>query len=200
MVYAFHCCAHIENINDVFNTIYEILDDNGTFIMEVGYFYDVFKTNTFDTIYHEHIDYHTCKAIQTFSLKHKLLLFNVRENNIQGGSIQFFFSKNTSTNVDNSVIHAIHKEETIQLHNINILNSFKTNVIRCGRDINYILNSLTSYGKIIAGYGASAKSTTFLHQFKISNNLGLTRIKASGSYCIITFTVSLIPLLLPSTQ
>ena len=171
MVYAFHCCAHIENINDVFNTIYEILDDNGTFIMEVGYFYDVFKTNTFDTIYHEHIDYHTCKAIQRFSLKHNLLLFKIRENNIQGGSIQFFFSKNTFTNIDTSVINAIHKEETIQLHNINILNSFKTNVIRCGRDINYILNSLTSYGKTIAGYGASAKSTTFLHQFKISNNL-----------------------------
>jgi methylation protein EvaC len=99
------------------------------------------------------------------------LLFNVRENNIQGGSIQFFFSKNTFTNIDTSVINAIHKEESIQLHNINMLNSFKTNVIRCGRDINYILNSLTSYGKIIAGYGASAKSTTFLHQFKISNNL-----------------------------
>ena len=33
------------------------------------------------------------------------------------------------------------------------------------------MNSLVTYGKKIAGYGASAKSTTFLHQFKLSNKL-----------------------------
>lgn len=164
LIYAFHCCAHIENIQDVFETIYEILDDDGSFIMEVGYFYEIFKNNSFDTIYHEHIDYHTCKAIQKFS---KLFLYKVKETTIQGGSIQFFFSKNIR-NIDESVYNTIKKEETIQLHNINILNQFKTNVIRCGHDINFLIDSLVKNGKKIAGYGASAKSTTFLHQFKLS--------------------------------
>jgi hypothetical protein len=47
LIFAFHCCAHIENIQDVFQTVYQLLDDSGTFIMEVGYFYEVFKNNLF---------------------------------------------------------------------------------------------------------------------------------------------------------
>ena len=164
LIYAFHCCAHIENIQDVFNTIYDILEDDGSFIMEVGYFYEIFKNKSFDTIYHEHIDYHTCKAIQNFS---KLFLYKVKETSIQGGSIQFFFSKNIR-NVDESVYNTIKKEEVIQLHNIDTLNKFKINVLRCGKDINYLIDSLVRNGKKIAGYGVSAKSTTFLHQFKLS--------------------------------
>jgi hypothetical protein len=77
---------------NLFNTIYNLLDNNGIFVMEVGYFYEVFKNNCFDTIYHEHIDYHTCYSIQKFGLINNLVLFNVKTNNIQGGSIQFFFS------------------------------------------------------------------------------------------------------------
>ena len=136
--------------------------------MEVGYFYDIFKNNSFDTIYHEHIDYHTCTAIQQFSAKNKLLLYNIRETQIQGGSIQFFFSKNMLEIIDNSVSKTLKKESEIGLHKLDILNTFKLNVLKCGKDINYILNSLVTYGKKIAGYGASAKSTTFLHQFKLS--------------------------------
>ena len=171
LIYAFHCCAHIEDIQDVFSTVYKLLDKNGTFIMEVGYFYDIFKNNSFDTIYHEHIDYHTCTAIQQFSAKHKLLLYNIRETQIQGGSIQFFFSKNMLETIDNSVNETLEKENAIGLHKLDVLNTFKLNVLKCGKDINYILNSLVTCGKKIAGYGASAKSTTFLHQFKLSRDL-----------------------------
>jgi hypothetical protein len=73
--------------------------------------------------------------------------------------------------IEDSVMNTLIKEEEIQLHSLDILNKFKINVLRCGKDINYILNCLVSYGKKIAGYGASAKSTTFLHQFKLSNKL-----------------------------
>jgi dTDP-4-dehydrorhamnose reductase len=171
LIYAFHCCAHIEDIQDVFKSAYELLDENGTFIIEVGYFYEIFKNNSFDTIYHEHIDYHTCTAIQDFSLKHKLLLYKVRETTIQGGSIQFFFTKNLLASKEDSVYETLKKESTIGLHSLNVLNTFKLNVLKCGKDINCILNSLIHSGKKIAGYGASAKSTTFLHQFKLTRNI-----------------------------
>jgi dTDP-4-dehydrorhamnose reductase len=61
LIYGFHCCAHIENLQDIFYTVYNLLRDDGIFIIEVGYFYEVYKQYLFDTIYHEHIDYHTCK-------------------------------------------------------------------------------------------------------------------------------------------
>ena len=169
LIYAFHCCAHIEDIQDLFTTIFHILNDNGIFIMEVGYFYDVFKNNCFDTIYHEHIDYHTTKAIQIFALKNGLTLFNVKNNDIQGGSIQFFFSKNKDIIIKDSVYKSIQLENQIKLHDYTNLSNWKINIIKCGIDINLILNGLNSYGKKIIGYGASAKSTTFLYQYKLTN-------------------------------
>lgn len=171
LIYSFHCCAHIENIQDVFETIYKLLDENGTFVMEVGYFYKVFINNFFDTIYHEHIDYHTCTAIQNFASQNNLLLYKVQENNIQGGSIQFLFSKNKQFLIDDSVFKTIEKEKQISLHNYEILNVWKNKILLCGNDINHILNSFISFGKKIAGYGASAKSTTFLYQYKLSNKI-----------------------------
>ena len=170
LIYAFHCCAHIEDIQDVFNAIYNLLDDDGTFVMEVGYFYDVFINNCFDTIYHEHIDYHTVVAMQHFALMQNLVLKNVKTNNIQGGSIQFFFCKNIhNVTIHDSVFEAVQKEEKMSLHNYIHLSKWKINILKCGNDINYILNGLKNYGKKIIGYGASAKSTTFLYQYKLSN-------------------------------
>lgn len=170
LIYAFHCCAHIENIQDIFETIYKLLDNNGSFIMEVGYFYEVFKNKLFDVIYHEHIDYHTASALQSFGLKHNLLLYKVRENNIQGGSAQFFFTKNLGMLVDESVNYTIKKENQLNLFNIDNLNCWKNIIIQNGKDINYILDALIKNNKIVVGYGAPAKLTTFMHQYKLTNS------------------------------
>jgi dTDP-4-dehydrorhamnose reductase len=169
LIYAFHCCAHIEDIQDVFQTIYKLLDQEGVFIMEVGYFYEVYRNKLFDVIYHEHIDYHTCTAIQHFGLQNNLKLYKVNQNDIQGGSIQFYFSKNNDIKIENSVIDILNKEQEYELFNINKLLKWQNPIIQSGKDINNILNSFISYGKTIVGYGASAKSTTFLHQYKLSN-------------------------------
>jgi len=173
LIYAFHCCAHIEDLDNVFDTIYKLLDDEGTFIMEVGYFYEVFKNRLFDTIYHEHIDYHTCTAIQNYASNKNLLLYKTQENSIQGGSIQFYFCKNNIYKriIDVSVCQNIEKEQQIQLFNLSNLCKWKNFIIKTGNDMNYILNSLKENGKKIAGYGASAKSTTFLYQYKLTKNL-----------------------------
>ena len=164
MIFGFHCCAHIENIQEIFKCVYELLDDDGVFIIEVGYFYEILKNSSFDVVYHEHIDYHTCKALDTFATHNGLKLYNVKETNIQGGSIQFFLSKNIGIKVNSSVEFVLAKEEQIQLHNINNLNNFQVKVERSIKDIKLVLSSLVSAGNKIAGYGASAKSTTFLHQ------------------------------------
>jgi SAM-dependent methyltransferase len=171
LIYGFHCCAHIENIQDIFYSVYNLLTNTGIFIIEVGYFYEVYKNHLFDTIYHEHIDYHTCKAMQKFCNKNNMILFDVKTNKIQSGSIQFFISKNVNTHISENVYKLIEEEDKIQLFDINNLLNWKVNIIFNSRDLNCILNSLNNQNKIIFGYGASAKSTTFIHQCKLSNKL-----------------------------
>jgi dTDP-4-dehydrorhamnose reductase len=171
LIFGFHCCAHIENINDVFKTVYEMLEEDGNFIIEVGYFYEVFKNKIFDIIYHEHVDYHTCTAIQTFGLSHNLILYNIDTNNIQSGSIQFYFSKNKLKKINENVYEQIEKEKQLGIFDFFTLKTWQNEIIQNTRDVYYILNSLVSYGKKIAGYGASAKSTTFMYECNLSHNI-----------------------------
>ena len=171
-IFGFHCCAHIENIQDVFNTVSRLLEDNGIFVMEVGYFYDVFKNKTFDTIYHEHIDYHTCFALKKYCDSNNLSLFDVKRTNIQGGSIQFFISKKeniiqNSNNVDIMITREIEEG----LFDINNLFNWFIDVNKTGECLNQILKSFKQNNKKIIGYGASAKSTTFMYQFGLSNHI-----------------------------
>ena len=58
MITANNVCAHIDNFYDFIKGVKNILKIDGVFIFEVGYFNDVYKNKTFDTIYHEHLDYH----------------------------------------------------------------------------------------------------------------------------------------------
>jgi dTDP-4-dehydrorhamnose reductase len=171
LIFAFHCCAHIENIQDVFFTVQELLTDDGIFIMEVGYFYEVYKNKLFDTIYHEHIDYHTCKAMKTFCSNNNLVLFDVKINKIQSGSIQFYISKDTNIIPNKSVNEFVDLEENIKLSDLSNLYKWNFSISSNSRDLQYILTSFINQGKTIFGYGASAKSTTFMHQFKLSNNV-----------------------------
>ena len=139
--------------------------------MEVGYFYEVYKCHLFDTIYHEHIDYHTCAAMKFFCEKNNLKLFDIKTNKIQSGSIQFYISKDKNIIVDKNVNDFIIQEQNIKLFDINNLYKWKKDILLNSRDLNYLLNSLMNEGKTIFGYGASAKSTTFTHQFNLSNNV-----------------------------
>ncbi len=168
LIYAFHCCAHIEKIAEVFETVSHLLNDQGFFIMEVGYFYEVFTQKIFDTVYHEHIDYHTVRALLPFAKSHGLQLYKVRRNQIQGGSIQFYMSKNPDIEIDRSIREHLELESSLTL---NALSDWKTSIMQTGRDLNYILSGLKSHGKRLAGFGASAKLTTFCHQYNLNKNL-----------------------------
>ena len=53
-----NACAHIDDLDTVIKGIKTLLAPDGIFSIEVGYFADVLKNIYFDTIYHEHLDYH----------------------------------------------------------------------------------------------------------------------------------------------
>ena len=94
IITANHVCAHVENLNDFFRGVKNLLKDDGIFIFEVSYRGSVLKKNTFDTIYHEHLDYHALSPISKFIKKFNLKLFDFEITEAQGGSLRVYVSKN----------------------------------------------------------------------------------------------------------
>ena len=96
--------VHVENLNDFFNGVSNILDKKGVFIFEVSYLADVIQKRTFDTIYHEHLDYHSLGPLINFVKKFKLEIFDFQLTHAQGGSIRIFVSHQNSKKVNISKI------------------------------------------------------------------------------------------------
>ena len=64
---------------------------------------------------------------------------------------------------------ALAREQEVGLSAISNLLIWRNKVVKSGFDMRILLDALVSSGKKIAGYGASAKSTTFLYQFGITH-------------------------------
>ena len=97
-----HCCAHIDDLRSVIQGVTELLAPDGIWIFEVGYLLSVFQNNLFDTIYHEHVDFHSVPPIQRVCEAFGLKLLNAEMNSIQGGSLRCFVGwPNSSPNIKN---------------------------------------------------------------------------------------------------
>ena len=169
IITANHVCAHVEDLNDFFNGVQNLLKDEGLFVFEISYRASVLKKNTFDTIYHEHLDYHALYPISKFVKKFNLNVINFKTPDAQGGSLRVYVSKNKNSKNQKSIKKQILKEKKqLNLFNVSTYKKFEKKIINCKNKLNSLIQNCINNNMSIAGYGAAAKTTTFLNYFKIS--------------------------------
>ena len=169
IITANHVCAHVEDLNDFFNGVQNLLKNEGLFVFEISYRASVLKKNTFDTIYHEHLDYHALYPISKFVKKFNLNVVNFKTPDAQGGSLRVYVSKNKNSKNQKSIKKQILKEKKqLNLFNVSTYKKFEKKIINCKNKLNSLIQNCINNNMSIAGYGAAAKTTTFLNYFKIS--------------------------------
>ncbi len=174
IITANHVCAHVENLNDFFLGVRNLLTHNGIFIFEVSYRKSVLQKNTFDTIYHEHLDYHALFPISKFLKKFKLKLINFKITDAQGGSLRVYVSRNSKFKNQKKINKQLKMEkEKFKLFYINTYKKFEKEINECKNKLHIILKEFNKKNYKIAGYGAAAKTTTLLNYFELSkkNNI-----------------------------
>jgi 2-polyprenyl-3-methyl-5-hydroxy-6-metoxy-1,4-benzoquinol methylase len=169
-----HVCAHVNDLKDFFLGVKNLLNSNGLFIFEISYRGSVLKKNTFDTIYHEHIDYHALKPLNKFAKRLGLYLYDYQLQKAQGGSLRVFLTKNKNIiNLNRKIkINNFIKKEThkSKLFNEKTYLQFENKIHAAKKKLNKILIIAKRKGLNIAGYGAAAKTTTLLNYFNIKDN------------------------------
>jgi len=172
VITANHVCAHVDDLNDFFKGIPNLLNDKGMFIFEVSYLGSVIKKKTFDTIYHEHADYHSLYPLIKFVKKFNLEIFDFKIVKAQGGSIRVFVGHVHKHIVNKNKIkkQIIFEKNKLKLFNIKSFIKFEKNIIQVKTELNKLLTNLKNKKKLIIGYGAAAKTTTLLNYFDIKKN------------------------------
>lgn len=171
LITSHNACAHIDHLDDVFRGVEYWLADNGVFILEVGYLLDVYENAWFDTIYHEHLDFHTIAPFKTLFRRVGLEMIDVLRISPQGGSIRIVAQKIGGPRaVQNSVFNLIANEELRGLNNLETFKEFGARIDSVGEHLRKLIQEIKSSGKTIAAFGAPTKSTTLLAHFGLGRD------------------------------
>lgn len=165
--------AHLDDPRTFLEGIRTLLaGGDGVFVFEVSYIRDVIEKNLFDTIYHEHLDYHAIGPLVGFFKRNGFELINAVRVDTHGGSIRVVVQwSGGKHDVAPSVTQLINEEIRIGLDRLQTYTDFSARIDAIGGSLRSVLSEIKSQGKTIAGYGAPAKATTLMYHFGIGSDI-----------------------------
>lgn len=173
LISASNVFAHIDNIRDVVMGVKSLLKDDGVFVFEVHYLLDLVEKMQYDTIYHEHMYYHSMIALKKFFEGLGMEIFDVERIPIHEGSIRVFVKKkNDRTHeVTPSVEWLLNLEKQKGLDSKETFLKFGQAVRNHRSALVALLREIKSRGKTMIGYGAPGRGNTLLNYCKIGTEM-----------------------------
>lgn len=160
--------AHINDLDEIVKGVEVLLDKEGVFIIEAPYNIDLLEKNLFDIIYHEHLSYLSIRPLDRFFRSFGMQIFDVVRSPVHGGSVRIFVKTSRAKHkIGKSVQKFIDLEKRKKLSDINTYRRFAKKIEENKIKLLELIEKLKRENKSIAGYGAPAKSTTFLYFFNI---------------------------------
>ncbi|MFH1827146.1 MAG: NAD-dependent epimerase/dehydratase family protein [bacterium] len=163
--------AHIRDLDEIVDGVKILLNENGVFIFEVAYLGDFLEKNYFDTVYHEHLYYHSLSPLKKFFEKKQMNIFDVEKVPTHGGSIRVYVKNSKAKHqIKTSVEKMIKKETEAGLNKEQTYLNFAKKIEKNKVLLLKLLKDFKSQGKRIVGYGAPAKGNTLLNYFNINRD------------------------------
>ncbi len=162
--------AHIDNLKLVFNLLKKVMHQRTIIVVEISYLLDVIKKNLFDTIYHEHLDYHSIKPINQFLKSLDLKIINIKKLNIHGGSVRLYITKTSNEFINNKKIlnKLLQEEKNNGLYKKLTYKKFFKDLYNQKKNLKNFFTQYKNYK--IYGYGAPAKAVTLINFFQLNHN------------------------------
>jgi hypothetical protein len=145
--------------------IESILADDGVWHFEQSYMPAMLRTNSYDTICHEHLEYYSLGVVQRILADAGMKVVDVAMNAVNGGSFAVTAAKvgNTAIQPNQAVIDwLLGQEERMGLATPKPYRDFEERVYRHRDDLVRLVRALNAAGKTVMGYGASTKGNVLL--------------------------------------
>jgi hypothetical protein len=153
--------------------IFDILDDNGIWTCEQSYLPSMLKTNSIDTICHEHLEYYSLHQIQDIANRAGFKIVDVLFNDCNGGSFRVYFSKNSSSQfIENTALvnNILEDERLMEITQPETFKKFIVSVDTQVAKLKDFIKTINSSGKQVWIYGASTKGNCLLQYAKIDSS------------------------------
>lgn len=170
VVHAHNVFAHVPSPSDFASGLKRILKPGGVAIIEAPYLVELIRKLEFDTIYHEHFSYYSLTAVHRLVERHGLKIVDVEEVAIHGGSLRLFIAHADAGQASPRVAALLDKEAAEGVCDFAFYEGFAEKVDQLKADLLSLLRRLKAEGRVIAGYGASAKGSTLMNAFGIDGS------------------------------
>lgn len=168
LVTANNVFAHVDNLAGFLGAVRSLLADDGLFAFEVSYLADVYEKCLFDTIYHEHLDYHTVAPLEGFFARHGMQLIGVEHIPTHGGSIRGVAQLAGAGRLPNGSVAALAAHERdLGLDRPEAYAGLARRIGGVKSALAKLLAGFKQQDLSIAGFGAPAKATTLMYHFQI---------------------------------
>lgn len=154
----------LEKPKEFVNDVRACLADEGIWHFEQSYMPSMLRTNAYDTICHEHLEFYSFKVIKDLLSMCGMRVVDVEMNSINGGSFAVTACKNNASYISNKPIinWLLKQEKDMELEKLKPYREFEKKVYRHRENLRGLINALVHDGKKIIGYGASTKGNVLL--------------------------------------
>jgi hypothetical protein len=162
----------LESPVEFMRQIYDILADDGIWILEQSYMPMMLEMNAYDTICHEHLEYYGLKQIKWMTDRVGFKIIDVEMNHVNGGSFLVKVAKSDSLFREAAfpVQKILMQEHDRGLNSLKPYEDFKKRVYRHREEFVRFIQEIKSKNKEILGYGASTKGNVILQFCNLTKN------------------------------
>lgn len=156
--------AHIDDIRSVLQNVRELLADDGFFVIEFAYLVTMLEKMYFDMVYHEHVCYIGVTALDLFTTRFGMEIFDIKPVDTHGGSLRVFIQKKSGPRTRAGVVgRYLADEKQKGCREDRVYGEFAERVLGFRSELNGMLDGIKKEGKSVCGYGAPAKATTIVN-------------------------------------
>jgi C-methyltransferase C-terminal domain/Putative zinc binding domain/Methyltransferase domain len=154
----------LENPVKFVQDIEQCLADDGIWHFEQSYMPSMLRTNSYDTICHEHLEFYSFKVVKNLLERCGMRIQDVQMNAINGGSFAVTACKKDASYISNTPIvnWMLQQEEDMGLDTPKPYRDFEERVFKHRKNLVDLITALVADGKKVFGYGASTKGNVLL--------------------------------------
>jgi hypothetical protein len=172
----------LEHPDAFIEDIYDVLDCDGLWVMQLSYTPLMLQQLAFDNICHEHIYYYSLFNLKSLLEKHGFKIMDCQLNDINGGSFRVYIMKQGSNPkhfatqpyrdvCEFRVNSLLAFEDTLHLDSILTWKHFYDRINALREQTVDFVKSEKAKGKTIWAYGASTKGNTLLQYFGLDHTV-----------------------------
>ena len=154
----------LEDPRSFVSDIQKCLAEDGIWHFEQSYMPSMLRTNSYDTICHEHLEFYSLRVVMNLLEGEGLRIIDVQMNDINGGSFAVTACKRDAKYKSNAPIinWMLNQEKDMGLDTIKPYEEFAIRTAQHKKNLTDLIKALVADGKKVFGYGASTKGNVLL--------------------------------------